>query len=452
MNLSNMQSSSAGRPTLPNACLVAKTISAAFSDGGSPAGSSSTSSSGSPPPRLPPASREGVQLQEWLGVNKVGAVHGEAPFMMEMSKEPWLWPQREDVFPPEVHFVSTEQQPRVRRSLSYLNQVQRQRAFSSSGGGHTSASDDETVGELDDLVSCGSESSVSRAWVLTERYELDRRMPPEQSSSLEREPRHVSACSKARDCEWGVRDPKLSGFDSDPQVVQSFQHIASPFSAKGDDDSGRFADASSAHGAPVVLHVYDFHEITKSIGLPVFHLTVEVYYREYFFSTSGVICCTPGSHGGHMLRESVTVGRTELRPFDVESELVQLSADWPASSYSFIGRNCQGFAAAFCQTLGVGSSFPTRFCVSGALAPEVPGCCVAEHRKPETHKHQELASSESPRKWRASRSTGGGLCSCIGSGGGGLGDLDVHDFCQPRNPDQVGLGVMHPPRRAMAAV
>lgn len=405
---------------------------------------------GSPPPRLPPATREGIQLEKWLGIKKRQldaqfGVHGKA-LVLETSKEPLLWSGMEDSFPCEAHFVNAEQQPHIRSFISSCRIPGRQRAFSrSSGGERSSASDAETVNDIDDLVSCCSDSSVERARVLAERHQLDRRMPSERLRHSE---------------EWGVRDPESDLLDFDCDGLQArranLQHadysLPSPFFRTEEDSFEKLDDGN--FGAPVTVHVYDFHEFTKKIGLPVFHLTVEVYKREYFFSTNGVISCTPGSHGGHMLRESVIVGRTQQRPSEVNWELSQLSVDWPASSYSFIGRNCQGFAAVLCQKLGVGSNFPTRFLVSGAL-PAVPGCCVSEHRQqvsgccvPE-HRQRDLTGSESPRRPLSRPS---GICSCIGSGSGGVGDLDGYDFCQPRDPNQDGLGIMHPPRRAIAAV
>lgn len=112
----------------------------------------------------------------------------------------------------------------------------------------------------------------------------------------------------------------------------------------------------------IILHVYDLHSVTKRMGIGTYHLGIEVYAQEIFFSVEGILSCPPGGHLGHIHRETLFIGRTVLPPIEVKRILEELGQEWIGSSYSIIGRNCQTFAVAFVESLGMGSDcIPAEF-------------------------------------------------------------------------------------------
>jgi hypothetical protein len=116
---------------------------------------------------------------------------------------------------------------------------------------------------------------------------------------------------------------------------------------------------------PVTLHVYDLTWLTRFLQLPVFHLGVEVYQREYSFgcSHSGVVSSKPLANEAHKARhrEAVPLGYTLLSSVEVSAVIKQLSFDWPASSYDMLSRNCVTFAVTFCRHLGVERRIPPEY-------------------------------------------------------------------------------------------
>lgn len=126
---------------------------------------------------------------------------------------------------------------------------------------------------------------------------------------------------------------------------------------------------------PVTLHVYDLTWLTKFLQLPVFHLGVEVYEREYSFGSthSGVVSSKPLANDVHKTRhrEAVPLGYTLLTSAEVRSVIKQLSLDWPASSYDVLSRNCVTFVVTLCRQLGVDRHIPpeyTRFAEFGCVS------------------------------------------------------------------------------------
>jgi len=82
-------------------------------------------------------------------------------------------------------------------------------------------------------------------------------------------------------------------------------------------------------GSPVVLHVYELSEWTRLSGLPIFHLGVEVFRCEYFFTREGISLCPPAHHGGHQYKEAVQLGRTKLSRREWRRALAAMKLDWP---------------------------------------------------------------------------------------------------------------------------
>lgn len=133
----------------------------------------------------------------------------------------------------------------------------------------------------------------------------------------------------------------------------------------------RLASQRKAPGANVVLRVYDLADVTRRTGLPIFHLGVEVYRREYYYSSKGITYCNPcrkyGERRGKakprgicycwchaLFREGVPLGRTKLSRREVLQVVHDLCRDeWQAEAYSPLGQNCQTFAVKFCERLGL---------------------------------------------------------------------------------------------------
>lgn len=115
------------------------------------------------------------------------------------------------------------------------------------------------------------------------------------------------------------------------------------------------AASSPSQSSEVHLHVYDLDRITRMSGLAVYHLGIEVYGFEHFYSVKGILCCKPGGHEAHVHKEVVPLGPTPLGAQGVLRELQELSRDWQGKDYSVLGRNCQTFAVALCERLGLGT-------------------------------------------------------------------------------------------------
>jgi len=114
-------------------------------------------------------------------------------------------------------------------------------------------------------------------------------------------------------------------------------------------------------GSDVTLHVYDLADWTRVSNLPIFHLGVQVYRLEYFFSSRGIQTCVPRQNKGHVFKQSLHLGRTNLNLRECRAELHHLRQDWPKESYRLLGRNCQSFAITLCDALGLPGCVPTEF-------------------------------------------------------------------------------------------
>lgn len=141
---------------------------------------------------------------------------------------------------------------------------------------------------------------------------------------------------------------------------------------------------------PVVLQVYDLFWLTGASGLPVFHLGVAVHDEEFSYGSKGVHTCKPGSNKFYLHRQALQLGHTCLRVEDVELARKKLKRKWRGSGYSTFTRNCQSFAVAFCERLGLGEDcIPERFRRFAAL-PRIFGvlniptlaCCSCSCQSP----------------------------------------------------------------------
>lgn len=131
--------------------------------------------------------------------------------------------------------------------------------------------------------------------------------------------------------------------------------------------------ANICGGSPVYLHIYDVSKIrgvaqVNRILCPtwlpvkfggVFHAGVEVDGLEwcYGFSVSGkpgVVSLPPRRHPHHKYRETIKLGVTEIRQYEINQLIFQLKTEYPGEDYHFLRRNCCHFADDFCGRLGVG--------------------------------------------------------------------------------------------------
>lgn len=116
-------------------------------------------------------------------------------------------------------------------------------------------------------------------------------------------------------------------------------------------------------GSEVFLHVYDLNSSTKRMNVGAFHLGVEVYGQEIFFSVEGILSCKPAGHKRHIHKQSVHLGHILHSIHEVKAIITDMGEEWTGSSYTVIGRNCQSFAVAFVERLGFGKDgIPADYC------------------------------------------------------------------------------------------
>lgn len=111
----------------------------------------------------------------------------------------------------------------------------------------------------------------------------------------------------------------------------------------------------------VLLHVYDLHRLSKITRLSVFHVGVEVYQIEFFFSIHGCRWCEPTMAEGHVHKKVVPLGRTRLGFAQIQSLFLAMQEDWPEGSYNLFTKNCQTFAINFVKRLKIGGGIPSEY-------------------------------------------------------------------------------------------
>lgn len=120
----------------------------------------------------------------------------------------------------------------------------------------------------------------------------------------------------------------------------------------------------------VTLHVYDLHQVTRMTGLPLFHLGIEIYKKEYFFSVDGIVSCPPAGHQKHVHKLTVPLGRANVSEQQVLQLLVEMGEEWHRGVYNLMSCNCQTFAIALCHRLGLGNCIPPQYCRLGDGGPK----------------------------------------------------------------------------------
>lgn len=170
----------------------------------------------------------------------------------------------------------------------------------------------------------------------------------------------------------GTDDEGDGGRSSHEAAVKfsSFGRIGVQRATSGDEGTRAGAPHGSTtttprqSGSAVALRVYDFHDLTRKFGIPIYHLTVEVYGKECFFATCGVLRTNtprPGSPEAKLYRHKIPLGWTQLDISQVNQLLREFRKAWPKESYNVMGPNCQSFAVALVERLGVAGAVPQQY-------------------------------------------------------------------------------------------
>lgn len=140
---------------------------------------------------------------------------------------------------------------------------------------------------------------------------------------------------------------------------------------------GGGAEGFPANPRDVQLHIYHCDSLTGFLNravllqaeIPIYHVGVEVYGREWAFQyfenawsdpcISGVQCCSPGRACGFEYVKSVNLGPTSLTDGEVVGVVALLRRSWPACGYHITRRNCINFADTFVEQLKVPQPFPS---------------------------------------------------------------------------------------------
>lgn len=120
------------------------------------------------------------------------------------------------------------------------------------------------------------------------------------------------------------------------------------------------SDASEC-GEEVALQVYDAMWLLARTRFDAVHLGVELYGSEISFGDLGVRRFEPGSYDRQRHRERIVLGKTKFTRAEVVSLLLKIKGQWPGSRYRLIGCNCQTFAIALCEELGLGGKIPEKY-------------------------------------------------------------------------------------------
>jgi len=131
----------------------------------------------------------------------------------------------------------------------------------------------------------------------------------------------------------------------------------------------------------VTLQVYELGPWSMQAGLPLFHVGVEVYNEERFYTTGGIDVCVPGGYFRRGHREAIPLGRTHFSRIEVLHVILGMQEEWLPGGYVSIGCNCQDFALAFCKALGVHESIPRECLYFANMSDVLPPLVIAGIRE-----------------------------------------------------------------------
>mmetsp|Transcript_10561 Transcript_10561/g.20334 ORF Transcript_10561/g.20334 Transcript_10561/m.20334 type:complete len:189 (+) Transcript_10561:2950-3516(+) len=115
----------------------------------------------------------------------------------------------------------------------------------------------------------------------------------------------------------------------------------------------------------VNLNVYDltpYNFYSAWAGIGAFHSGLEVDGAEYSFGAiidggSGVYSIVPKTEHGLILRETILLGIIHCSRRELQRVIADISAEFEASEYDILRRNCNDFCNALCLRL-LGKSIP----------------------------------------------------------------------------------------------
>lgn len=169
-------------------------------------------------------------------------------------------------------------------------------------------------------------------------------------------------------------DPSSPSSTREPSSPSSTREPSSP-SSTCEPSSPRMQGCWPAQGTKVLLHVYDMdqtfgvinRQLLEHRGLGVFHVGVEVYNQEYWFSgqehdnmTTGVRVCVPKTVHKANYRETIELGWTSHTEAETEALVRGLCDEWLAKEYHLTRRNCLSFSQVLCERLGLKDEFPAH--------------------------------------------------------------------------------------------
>jgi len=118
-------------------------------------------------------------------------------------------------------------------------------------------------------------------------------------------------------------------------------------------ESGVFNADPHTDTEPVLIQVYESHWLPASLGLPIYHVGIEVFGMEVSYGDLGVRIFRPGTYNTSTYREALPIGFTPLDKLDVVNIIKSMAEDWHGDEYRLIGHNCQTFVVEFCLQLGL---------------------------------------------------------------------------------------------------
>jgi len=165
----------------------------------------------------------------------------------------------------------------------------------------------------------------------------------------------------AVDMQLTLRDSRLQATDGPASLVELLHFEHAVRCAPSNTVFLNVFDLASALSIPNAVMC---NTVCTSLG--AFHAAVEVYNEEWsFYRTPNPSSCgvckslRPRQHPVHMYRQSLNLGKTALKDWEVRYLIRgKLASKWPGGKYELLNRNCIHFCDELLLSLGV-RSVPT---------------------------------------------------------------------------------------------
>jgi len=122
---------------------------------------------------------------------------------------------------------------------------------------------------------------------------------------------------------------------------------------------------SREEGSAVSIHVYSVgksrfmrcaNKVFRNMGAGIFHAGVEVHGTEWSFAAghgagSGIWCGSPGGDPSHSHLVTIPIGRVRLDPWQVQTIVSRMAANWEQESYDLFRHNCCHFVCELLKEL-----------------------------------------------------------------------------------------------------